>query len=149
MASATVLMMISVNKQYSKPRDVTSCQMRHRMTSRWKPTSTVSGRCQMRHCSFMVGTYRCCGRALSANSMHLRYITPKHTVSESGGGWGAGRRHGGPGGPLHPRTQPVAISRTTFIIRRVQTSGSVAEWLACWTQAQKGQGSNCSRDAVG
>ena len=27
--------------------------------------------------------------------------------------------------------------------------GSVAEWLACWTQAQKGLGSNCSRDAVG
>jgi len=25
---------------------------------------------------------------------------------------------------------------------------SVAERLACWTQAQKGQGSNCSRDAV-
>jgi len=25
----------------------------------------------------------------------------------------------------------------------------VAEWLACWTQAQKGQGSNRSRDAVG
>ena len=28
-------------------------------------------------------------------------------------------------------------------------SGSVAEWLACWTQAQKGPGPNCSRDAVG
>jgi len=27
--------------------------------------------------------------------------------------------------------------------------GSVAEWLACLTQAQKGPGSNCSRDAVG
>ena len=27
--------------------------------------------------------------------------------------------------------------------------GSVAEWLACWTQAQKGQRSNRSRDAVG
>jgi len=27
--------------------------------------------------------------------------------------------------------------------------GSVAEWLACWTQAQKGPGSNCSRDTVG
>jgi len=27
--------------------------------------------------------------------------------------------------------------------------GSVAEWLACWTQAQKGLGSNCSRDPVG
>jgi len=25
----------------------------------------------------------------------------------------------------------------------------VAEWLACWTQPQKGPGSNCSRDAVG
>jgi len=27
--------------------------------------------------------------------------------------------------------------------------GSVAEWLACWTQAQKGPRSNRSRDAVG
>jgi len=27
--------------------------------------------------------------------------------------------------------------------------GSVAEWLACWAQAQKGPGSNRSRDAVG
>ena len=27
--------------------------------------------------------------------------------------------------------------------------GLVAEWLACWTQAQKGPGSNRSRDAVG
>ena len=26
--------------------------------------------------------------------------------------------------------------------------GSVAEWLACWTQAQKGPGSDRSRDAV-
>jgi len=29
------------------------------------------------------------------------------------------------------------------------TGDSVAEWLACWTQAQKGLGSNRSRDAVG
>jgi len=27
--------------------------------------------------------------------------------------------------------------------------GSVAEWLACWAQAQKGPSSNRSRDAVG
>jgi len=27
--------------------------------------------------------------------------------------------------------------------------GWVADWLACWTQAQKGPGSNRSRDAVG
>jgi len=26
--------------------------------------------------------------------------------------------------------------------------GSVTEWLACWTQAQKGLGSNRSRDAI-
>jgi len=31
----------------------------------------------------------------------------------------------------------------------VDRGGSVAEWLACWTQAQKGLGSNRSRDAVG
>jgi len=27
--------------------------------------------------------------------------------------------------------------------------GSVADWLVCWTQAEKGPGSNRSRDAVG
>jgi len=27
--------------------------------------------------------------------------------------------------------------------------GSVAEWLACWTQAQKARVQNRSRDAVG
>jgi len=27
--------------------------------------------------------------------------------------------------------------------------GSAADWLACWTQAQKGLGSNRSRDVVG
>jgi len=27
--------------------------------------------------------------------------------------------------------------------------GSVAKWLVCWIQAQKGPGSNPSRDAVG
>jgi len=29
------------------------------------------------------------------------------------------------------------------------TGGAVAEWLACWTQAQNGPGSNHSRDTVG
>ena len=28
-------------------------------------------------------------------------------------------------------------------------TSTVAEWLACWTQAQNGLGSNHSRDAVG
>jgi len=31
----------------------------------------------------------------------------------------------------------------------IATCGSVADWLACWTQAQKGLGSNRSWDAVG
>jgi len=30
-----------------------------------------------------------------------------------------------------------------------QTGGSVAEWLACWTQAQNSPGSNRSRGDVG
>jgi len=34
-------------------------------------------------------------------------------------------------------------------IRATLMGGSVAEWLACWTQAQKGPGTNRSRDAVG
>jgi len=38
----------------------------------------------------------------------------------------------------------VAISYILYV------DGSVAEWLACWTQeVQKGPGSNRSRDAVG
>ena len=39
----------------------------------------------------------------------------------------------------------------TFVLAtgsREMAGGSVAEWLACWTQAQKGPGSNRSRDAV-
>ena len=31
----------------------------------------------------------------------------------------------------------------------ITEGGSVAEWLVCWTQAQKGPGSNRSSDAVG
>jgi len=40
------------------------------------------------------------------------------------------------------------IVASLFIVRSL-FCGSVAEWLACWTQAQKGPGSNRSRDAVG
>ena len=34
-------------------------------------------------------------------------------------------------------------------VKVLALDGSVAEWLACWTQAQKGPGSNRSRDVVG
>jgi len=35
------------------------------------------------------------------------------------------------------------------VFKGLLLGGSVAEWLACWTQAQKGWGSNRSHDAVG
>jgi len=38
---------------------------------------------------------------------------------------------------------PMSISEYSIV------GGSVAEWLACWTQAQKAPSSNRSRDAVG
>jgi len=60
------------------------------------------------------------------------------------------------------RVPPLTLKRTirirdegewsgvdgTYVARHCK-GGSVAEWLACWTQAQKGPGSNRSRDAVG
>ena len=43
-------------------------------------------------------------------------------------------------------------TRCAFFLRGFKfiqaVGGSVAEWLACWIQAQTGLGSNCSRDAV-
>ena len=60
------------------------------------------------------------------------------------------------------RTQAPAITalcdrlkkwwtQTTVLVRTVLFSmpSSGSEWLACWTQVQKGAGSNHSRDAVG
>jgi len=38
---------------------------------------------------------------------------------------------------------------STALMKMCIGGGSVAEWLACWTQAQKVPGSNHSRDAVG
>jgi len=47
----------------------------------------------------------------------------------------------------------VSKSRSNYELRYLvvikDECGSVAEWLACWTQVQKGPGSNRSRDAVG
>ena len=40
------------------------------------------------------------------------------------------------------RTQQYGTFSLTYL------GGSVAKWLACWTQAQKGLGSNQSRDAI-
>jgi len=75
----------------------------------------------------------------------------------------AGHRRVTRGGSLTPESRALSaswltVSSTTttmipychyihsFITYLVH---SVAEWLACWTQAQKGLGSNRSRDAVG
>jgi len=49
---------------------------------------------------------------------------------------------------LKPNRQ--LLMGSAFNFHQVASSGgSIAEWLACWTQAQKGLGSNRSRDAVG
>jgi len=52
----------------------------------------------------------------------------------------------------------IALYKSTFTmpyrtivlgwLKYSKMGGSVAEWLAYWTQAQKGPGSNRSRDAV-
>jgi len=43
----------------------------------------------------------------------------------------------------------LRMTTASAIINSNSEGGSVADWLACWTQAQKGLGSNRSRDAVG
>jgi len=46
-----------------------------------------------------------------------------------------------------PRRWPCR--RPLIGLLQAREGGSVAEWLACGTQVQKGPGSNRSRDAVG
>jgi len=41
------------------------------------------------------------------------------------------------------------LQNLDFSLSTLQLCGSVAEWLACWTQAQKGLSSNRICDAVG
>ena len=48
----------------------------------------------------------------------------------------------------HTRQVSRHCAVTANLLHWSSAGGSVAEWLACWTQAQKGLGSNCSRDAV-
>ena len=46
-------------------------------------------------------------------------------------------------------TDSILFELTRYLTQGIMSGGSIAEWLACWTQAQKGPGSNRSRDAVG
>ena len=46
-------------------------------------------------------------------------------------------------------TLAVSFSIAFSLLLAAVEGGSLAEWLTCWTRAQKGPGSNCSRDAVG
>jgi len=43
----------------------------------------------------------------------------------------------------------VVVVTGEAYLQLIYPVGLIAEWLACWTQAQKGLGSNRSRDAVG
>ena len=47
------------------------------------------------------------------------------------------------------RVLPPLLLRLSFSLLALSSGGSVAEWLACWTRAQKGPSSNRSCDAVG
>ena len=49
--------------------------------------------------------------------------------------------------PEYSRYKTVCV--LLIIALLIVAGGSVAEWLACWTQAQKGPGSNRSHDSVG
>ena len=50
---------------------------------------------------------------------------------------------------LHHHPSVNMHTRKNSNLQTSNQGGSVAEWLACWTRAQKGPGSNRSRDAVG
>jgi len=50
--------------------------------------------------------------------------------------------------PVLIRFQCHCIQLVHYSSLHSDLGGSVAEWLACWTQMQKGLGSNRSRDAV-
>jgi len=52
-------------------------------------------------------------------------------------------------GQPQPVQHAAASSPRAFDHNSYHLAGSVAEWLACWTQAQNGLDSNRSRDAVG
>ena len=56
-----------------------------------------------------------------------------------------GGRHAVAARQTTPARSQTGTSRSSEWVH----GGSLAEWLACWTQAQKGPGSNRSRDAVG
>jgi len=55
------------------------------------------------------------------------------------------RSGGTSGGPRRASDRTTSATCELYLYNR---GGSVAEWLACWTQAQMGQGSNRRRDAV-
>jgi len=48
-----------------------------------------------------------------------------------------------------PPRKIANIKKVIFLDSKLNAGGSVVEWLACCTQAQKGLGSNRSRDPVG
>ena len=56
------------------------------------------------------------------------------------------------GNEIHPAPRCIdlhnTISSSSFTKPTLSQAGSAAEWLVCSTQAQKGPGSNRSRDAV-
>ena len=89
------------------------------------------------------------GRARHALSRHRRDVDRREGEARAAQTDPAPARHQGPhqgphvSRPAAVRPEVVASSCCMYM------GGSVAGWLACWTQAQKGPGLNRSRNAVG
>ena len=62
--------------------------------------------------------------------------------------WSESDSQAGGASSTHPKYRS-AHSHDPAMFTSPPPGGSVAEWLACWTQARKGPGSHRSRDAVG
>ena len=94
---------------------------------------------------------------VSKHWRHSRYTIYTKTCSPSGATWAhrvtlistSVALSQTPAYTARPWYGTSVSSGVTVYGRAITQCGSVAEWLACWTQAQKGPGSNLSRDAVG
>ena len=95
--------------------------------------------------------WRLHGDAAVATVRNPRRSTATSTSTTSGSSMSRGdeRRSVRPRATSVPTDDETTRRRRSVSLQYTEEGGSVAEWLACWTQAQKGPGSNSSHDAVG
>ena len=111
----------------------------------WLPSSSSVGArvCVCRVVQQDAGEYD--GRR--ARRISVLQVVPRQEVRTEGIRLRTGRRRA-----QHRRCRVricTVTIRAQLLHQGVLLAGSVTEWLACWTRAQKDPGSNRSRDAVG